>query len=70
MPAITLIVNEDGSVSPGLIMTPGPKPILDGVVVSPKNKDLEDLKRDMDSWNSKYWNGGIGPNEDLENKDE
>ncbi len=35
MPAITLILNPDGSVSPGIVRTPGPNPTLDGMVVRP-----------------------------------
>jgi hypothetical protein len=35
MPAITLIVNPNGSVSVGIVRTPGPNPTLDGVVVRP-----------------------------------
>lgn len=61
MPAITIIVNDDGSISPGIIKTPGPNPTLDGVVLRPSNRrdSIVDLIDAQEAWDKTYWDGGL-----------
>lgn len=74
MPAITLKLNSDGSVSPAIIMTPGPKPTLDGVVVEPRttglvSKSTIDLLEAQKRHDRLYWNGGIEDSEPPPDED-
>lgn len=63
MAAITLVQNPDGSIGPAVIGTPGPRPILDGVVVRSPIQ-LEEMMSAQEKWDKTYWNGGTEQHEE------